>query len=269
MKNEYKDLSGGIGETSKMFDSVYPQLEQELNYIISNKITNEDRIGHLFDNILNMCFMKDGSHLYKKLCQYYYSIDKDTTLRYIESYNDFFDEEHSLDINMILAEMKSDKARSLDAMGIIIRKAEAEDLKNIQTLNNMLFEYEYEGWDKDLKLGWPFEEAGKKYFLDMINNHIVYIALDNNKPIGYLAGNIKAENNYLSIKVAEIDNMFVDNEYRGNNIGTILIDKFKEYCKEKGIHTFKVNASAPNIKAIEFYKRNGFTEHDITLWCKI
>lgn len=152
---------------------------------------------------------------------------------------------------------------------IIIRKAGIEDMQDIQTLNNKLFEYEYDGWDKDLKLGWPFDEAGKNYFVDMINNQIVYIALDNDKPIGYLAGNTKAENAYLSIKVAEIDNMFVDDEYRGNNVGTMLIDKFKEYCVEKDITTFKVNASAPNIKAIEFYKKNGFTEHDITLWCKI
>lgn len=119
MKNEYKDLLSGIRETCKMFDSVYPQLEQELNDIITNKITDEDKIGHLFDNILNMCFMKDGSKLYKMLCQYYYTIDKESTLSYIESYNDFFDEEDALDIDVILAESKPDKSKSLDAMGII------------------------------------------------------------------------------------------------------------------------------------------------------
>lgn len=151
---------------------------------------------------------------------------------------------------------------------IWIRKAEIEDLKDIQALNNKLFEYEYDGWDKDLKLGWSFDEEGKNYFIDMINNQIVYIALDNGKPIGYLAGNTKVENAYLNIKVAEIDNMFVDNTYRGMNIGTMLIDKFKEYCMEKGIKTFKVNTSASNIKAIEFYKKNGFSEYDITFWCK-
>lgn len=151
---------------------------------------------------------------------------------------------------------------------IVIKKAEIENLEDIQFLNNRLFEYEYEGWDKDLKLGWSFDEAGKNYFIDIINNQIVYLAFDNGKPIGYLAGNTKAENAYLIIKVAEIDNMFVDNDYRGKNIGSMLIDKFKEYCIDKGITTFKVNASAPNTKAIEFYKKNGFKEHDITLWCK-
>lgn len=118
MRNEYKDLLSGIRDASKIFDSLYPQLEQELNDIITNKITDEDKIEHLFDNILNMCFMKDGSKLYKKLCQYYYAIDKESTLSYIESYNDFFDEEDALDIDVILAEAKSNKSRSLDAMGI-------------------------------------------------------------------------------------------------------------------------------------------------------
>ena len=152
---------------------------------------------------------------------------------------------------------------------IVIRKAEIKDLKDIQTLNNKLFEYEYEGWDQDLKVGWPFEEAGKEYFLKVINNQIAYIALDNDKPIGYLAGNIKAGANYITIQVAEIENIFIENEYRDKNVGTMLINKFKEYCVDKGIKTFKVNASAPNTKAIEFYKKNGFKEHDINLWCKI
>lgn len=93
---------------------------------------------------------------------------------------------------------------------IKIRKAEIEDLKTVQLLNNKLFEYEYKGWDKDLKLNWPLEEAGKKYFTDMINNQIVYIAFDNEKAVGYLAGNTEAEQAYLSIKVAEIDNMFIN-----------------------------------------------------------
>lgn len=154
-------------------------------------------------------------------------------------------------------------------MNIIIKEAKSENLKDIQILNNKLFEYEYDGWDKDLKLGWPFDEEGKNYFIDMINNQIVFIAFDDDKPIAYLAGNTKAENAYLTIKVAEIDNMFVDDEYRGKNIGSMLIDTFKEYCIKKGIETFKVNASAPNIKAINFYKKNGFMEHDITLWCKV
>lgn len=154
-------------------------------------------------------------------------------------------------------------------MNITIKKAKNEDLKDIQILNNKLFEYEYDGWDKDLKLGWPLDEEGKNYFVNMINNQIVFIAFDDNKPIAYLAGNLKAKNSYLAIEVAEIDNMFVDDEYRGKNIGSMLIDTFKNYCMEEGITTFKVNASAPNAKAINFYKKNGFIEHDITLWCKV
>lgn len=140
-------------------------------------------------------------------------------------------------------------------MSIIIKQATIANLRDIQILNNKIFEYEYNGWDKDLKLGWPFDNAGKDYFINMINNHIVYVAFDDNKPVGYLAGNTKAENAYLTIKVAEIDNMFVDDKYRGKSVGTMLIDSFKKYCIEKGISTFKVNASAPNTKAIEFYKK--------------
>lgn len=36
--------------------------------------------------------------------------------------------------------------------------------------------------------------------------------------------------------------------------------KFKKYCIDKGIEEMKVTASALNVNAIEFYKKNGFKE---------
>lgn len=66
---------------------------------------------------------------------------------------------------------------------IIIRKADIKDLAIIQALNNKLFEYEYKGWDKDLKLGWPFSEEGKNYFVNRIENQLVFIAFNNEIPV--------------------------------------------------------------------------------------
>lgn len=79
---------------------------------------------------------------------------------------------------------------------------------------------------------------------------------------------MQADVSYYPRKIAEIDNLFIEEEYRNMQIRTMLIDKFKELCKEKGVDTIKVNASAPNEKALQFYRKNGFKEHDITLWIR-
>ena len=148
---------------------------------------------------------------------------------------------------------------------VIIRKASLEDLSIIQQLNNSLFKLEKENYDSTLVNDWPLSEEGKEYFLDLINNHYVIVAELDNNVVGYLAGSIEEKGSYVEIQYGEINNMFIDDKYRGNGIGKLLINNFKEYCKSKEISNIKVVASYKNKNAIEFYRKNGFEEFDITL----
>lgn len=148
---------------------------------------------------------------------------------------------------------------------ITIRCANLSDVELIQKLNYKLFELEKENFDSTLILEWPLSEEGKKYFEDLINNEYVIIALKNENVIGYLAGSINEKGSYELIQYGEINNMLVDDKYRGFGIGKQLINKFKEYCKSKNVANLKVIASAKNKKAIEFYRKQGFNDFDITL----
>lgn len=152
---------------------------------------------------------------------------------------------------------------------IIIRKAQLEDLNIIQNLNNELFKLEKENYDSTLVRDWPLSEDGKQYFEDLIINHYVIVAIKDDKIVGYLAGSINEKGSYEEIQYGEINNMLVDNNFRGLGIGQLLIDKFKQYCKDNNINNLKVVASVKNIKAIEFYKNNGFNDFDITLTTEI
>ena len=154
-------------------------------------------------------------------------------------------------------------------MEINIRIANINDLSYIQELNNSLFELEFNNFDDTLKVGWPFEKEGKKYFEYMINNQIIFIAQDEEKIVGYLAGTICKEVSYITESFAELDNMYINEEYRRFGIGTLLINEFKKYCKKKNIQNIKVTASAKNNKAINFYMKNGFEDYNITLKYKI
>ena len=117
-------------------------------------------------------------------------------------------------------------------MEFTIKKATIDDLNTIQELNNKLFELEYNNFDPSLKIGWPFEIAGEEYFKDLIENQIIYLAIMNKEIVGYLAGSIHVENSYNTTSIAELDNMFILEEYRKYGIGTKLFNEFKDYCKK-------------------------------------
>ena len=150
-----------------------------------------------------------------------------------------------------------------------IRKATIKDLNMIRKLNNSLFELEYNNFDDTLKLNWPMEQEGEEYFTDMINNEIVLVAQVDDKVVGYLAGSICEPISYITETFAELDNMCINDEYMRCGIGTLLMQKFKEYCREKNIQNIRVTASAKNNRAIQFYIKNGFEDYNITLKYKI
>lgn len=147
---------------------------------------------------------------------------------------------------------------------IIIKKATIENLNEIQELNNQLFELEYNNFDSSLKVGWPFEKEGIEYFSDMLNNQVVFITLVDNSVVGYLAGSINVESSYVTKSLAELDNMFILENYRKYGIGTKLVNEFKKYCLNIGIQEIKVTASTRNNNAIKFYKNNGFEDFEVT-----
>lgn len=152
---------------------------------------------------------------------------------------------------------------------IEIRKATIEDLKYIQELNNDLFKLEKANYDSSLIENWPLSKDGEEYFTDLINNHYVVIALLNNEIVGYLAGSINEKGSYEEIQYGELNNMFINENFRGYGIGKKLIDSFKNYCKNNNIDNIKVTASFKNKDAINFYKKCGFSEFDLTLTIKI
>lgn len=150
-------------------------------------------------------------------------------------------------------------------MNITIRKANIDDLECIQKLNSKLFEKEYREFDDSLKVSWPFEKEGENYFRDVIDNHYTIVAIVNENVVGYLAGSLNIQNSYNTTSIAELDNMFIEEEYRNQGIGKSLIQNFIEYCNKNNIDEIKVTASFKNKNAIQFYIRNGFEEFELTL----
>lgn len=87
--------------------------------------------------------------------------------------------------------------------------------------------------------------------------HIPYIlffalvAEENSKVAGFVVLLTK-------LKVGEIALMAINKDYRGQNIGSELIDKAFSYLKSKNIKRCKSKIRVDNPRALKFYEKNGF-----------
>ncbi len=151
---------------------------------------------------------------------------------------------------------------------ISIKKASIDDLEIIQELNNKLSKKESIDFDTTVNPLFATTEQGTSYFKRMIEDedNIVLIAKDEGNPIGYIAAGIEKVGSFRIIpNLCEIDNMWIDEPYRSQGIGRKLIEEVTTWANSKGIKRMRVIASYDNIKAINFYKREGFSEYDLIL----
>lgn len=147
-----------------------------------------------------------------------------------------------------------------------------ENLKDIQELNHMLFEKEHEEYDKLLNCNWTLSKEGEEYYKGRISkdDECAFIAVEGKKVIGYLVGSLTEGEDYRNLpKVAELDNTFVLKEYRKLGVGTKLHQEFIKWCKSKKVEIIKVQATAQNDKAINFYRKNGFKDYTRVLEHKL
>lgn len=150
---------------------------------------------------------------------------------------------------------------------ILIRKANIRDLDDILRLNLDLFRKEHKEYDKSLNLEWTYND-GKKYFKDRIvkKNGFVKVAETNGKIIGYLCGGISERKFYREkAKYAELENMLINSMFRGKGIGTKLVKDSVNWCKENKVSYISVTASAQNKQVIDFYRKLGFKDYNLTL----
>ncbi|MDR0448932.1 MAG: GNAT family N-acetyltransferase [Rickettsiales bacterium] len=154
-------------------------------------------------------------------------------------------------------------------MDIKIEKGAIKDLPDIQTLNNKLFGLEIANFDPDLIPNWPLSAEGKAYFKDMIENKFVLVARDGGHIIGYFAGTIGLDMPITKGPLAEMDNTFIEEDYRGGGIGRKFFDVFLAECKKRGVYAIRVNASFANKTAIAFYEKLGFKPKNLTLDFKL
>ena len=90
MIEEIKELAKGINLLAKQAVPLYSGLVDD---IISSQSVDQNHIEHTLDWMLDFCFDADMLLLYKKLCRYYYYINPQATVDYVNFYREMWDSE--------------------------------------------------------------------------------------------------------------------------------------------------------------------------------
>jgi GNAT superfamily N-acetyltransferase len=132
-------------------------------------------------------------------------------------------------------------------MEILIRQAARQDAAAITTLSQ--------------QLGYTLsEEQTLKNINAVLTNkdHDAFVAMHENKVIGWI-GVTQAILIEL-LPYCEINGLIVDEKYRGKGIGKLLIEKAKQWGKEKGNDTLRLRCNVKRTEAHLFYQHLGFIE---------
>lgn len=97
---KHKELENSIRKIAEASEPLFKQAEFEhtslVNSLIKRQCTDSKEIEQALDGLLNFASDKQILNLFRKLCQYYYSIDPMAIVDYINIYREMWDSEDEL-----------------------------------------------------------------------------------------------------------------------------------------------------------------------------
>lgn len=136
--------------------------------------------------------------------------------------------------------------------------------KDIPQMNSLLYQVErvHQQGRPDL-----FKEGAKKYtdneLKDMLKDKTkpIFAAVDENDVMKGYAFCVFQEHNgdnvLTDIKTLYIDDLCVDENCRGQHIGSVLYEAVKKFAKEQGCYNVTLNVWECNPSARKFYEKTG------------
>jgi ribosomal protein S18 acetylase RimI-like enzyme len=150
---------------------------------------------------------------------------------------------------------------------VTIRRASSKDLAKIISLSLELIAYDIQ-FDDSMNKNWPKSKSALEFYKERIekSDGIILIAEIAGEIAGCLIGCLAEPLCYRKIKIlAELEEIFVLEDYRSSKVGSKLTEHFFAWAKEKHAERVQVVVSAGNSRAISLYKKLGFKEHDMVL----
>ena len=147
-----------------------------------------------------------------------------------------------------------------------VREATEADVASVVELSSALFQEDGGQRDPWMNLDWPKQE-GAAYYSGHISGEdsLCLLAEVGDRVVGFLTGYVRGWSNLRPIRLAELESMFVTEEYRGGGIGAQLVREFVEWCRGKRVEGISVTAYWAKEGALRFYRRLGFEPRNVTL----
>lgn len=147
---------------------------------------------------------------------------------------------------------------------IIIRKASIEDYTHLCPIYEELDNLHLKNHPEIFRT--PLNCSRKKSDIETIienPNRELFIAEINSEIVGFVECFIAKSHPHPVIKEREwvqLDNIAVKNEYQNKKIGNLLLERAKEWAKEKNLNRIELTVYSFNTNTINFYEKKGFNE---------
>ncbi|MFB6245382.1 MAG: N-acetyltransferase family protein [Candidatus Nanohaloarchaea archaeon] len=149
-------------------------------------------------------------------------------------------------------------------MNYELRIAEPDDLEIIKDLSVKLSEKEAEEFDSTIDPEWNNTDEAEEYFQQRINENsgFAFVVEDNQEVVGYAVGGIRDAESYREdLRIAELETMYVEPDYRREGIRTEFVNEFQRWAEEKDADRMRVEVTSQNEKGISFYENQGLEDY--------
>ncbi len=149
---------------------------------------------------------------------------------------------------------------------IITKKTGISDIEPLQIISRQTFIETFADLNSEENMKTYLAEgfSSGKLTSELQNpNSEFYFAILDNNIIGYLKINYgEAQTELKDPKALEIERIYVLKEFHGKSAGQILYNLALDIAKQKNVDYIWLGVWEKNSRAINFYKKNGFTEFD-------
>lgn len=151
-------------------------------------------------------------------------------------------------------------------MKLLIRKATEDDLELLSAIA-----YEHDVYQSAYTDAWNEEfsitKDWKKIVLQEIKSrkNFVLIFFLGTAIVGAARINVHQLKSRVRSKVLEVKTLFIYEKFRGQNIGSQVMEYIMNYAKENHFERLRVESLINNEEATKFYKKHGFKEFSIGL----
>lgn len=149
---------------------------------------------------------------------------------------------------------------------IEIKRVTVQDINQLKEIGRKTFHETFSESNSEQNMQKYLDEKfSSEKLTEELNNSDseFYFATLENNVIGYLKVNFgKSQTELKDDKALEIERIYVSKEFHGKKIGQLLYDKAIEVAKNNHNDYVWLGVWEKNLRAIGFYKKNGFVEFD-------